>query len=239
MVPLSSLVAGAAALLILNRVILSETHRGKNMCGRFAQYSSRDEYLEALGISREAIPHDPMPVGRFNVAPGTNVLILSERDDALHLDPVFWGYSPEWWSKPALINARSETAFTGRMFKPLLKHGRALVPADGWFEWKATGSQKQPYFIYPKSGKSMFMAALGRAPFGQEHGKEGFVILTAASHQGVFDIHDRRPLVLTPEGAQASLNLDLSDDATIQFPSVVDISNSSPLPWRLRMQLRR
>ena len=56
------------------------------------------------------------------------------------------------------------------------------------------------------------MAALGRAPFGLDHGNEGFVILTASSNQGMIDIHDRRPVVLTPEGAQAWLNQDLSED---------------------------
>ena len=170
------------------------------MCGRFVQYDS------------PLIPHIPTPTGRYNVAPGTKVLILSERDGALHLDPVFWGYGPEWWDKPPLINARSETAFYGRMFRPLLKQGRAIVPADGWFEWKKTGSQKQPFFIYQKSRHPLLMAALGRAPFGEEHGKEGFVILTASSNQGMIDIHDRRPVVLTPEGAQAWLNQDLGDD---------------------------
>ncbi|AUU93263.1 SOS response-associated peptidase family protein [Phytobacter diazotrophicus] len=182
------------------------------MCGRFSQFLSRDEYLEYLGVERPTIPHDPLPVGRYNVAPGTKVLIISERDENLHLDPVFWGYGPEWWDKPPLINARSETAFSGRMFRPLLKNGRAIVPADGWFEWQKTDSVKQPFFIYQKSRKPLFMAALGRAPFGLDHGNEGFVILTASSNQGMIDIHDRRPVVLTPEGAQAWLNQDLSED---------------------------
>ena len=39
-------------------------------------------------------------------------LLLSERDEHLHLDPVFWGYAPGWWDKPPLINARVETAAT-------------------------------------------------------------------------------------------------------------------------------
>lgn len=185
---------------------------GGHMCGRFAQYLSRDDYLDYLGVDRPLIPHDPTPTGRYNVAPGTKVLILSERDATLHVDPVFWGYGPEWWDKAPLINARSETAFSGRMFRPLLKHGRAIVPADGWFEWKKTGSRKQPFFIYQKSRKPLLMAALGRAPFEQEHGKEGFVILTASSNQGMIDIHDRRPVVLTPEGARAWLDQGLGDD---------------------------
>lgn len=75
----------------------------KSLCYASAQYSSREEYLD----------------------------ILSVRNNDLHFDPVLWGYGPEWWHKPALINARSETAFSGRMFRPLIQHGRAVVPADG------------------------------------------------------------------------------------------------------------
>lgn len=59
--------------------------------------------------------------------PGTKVLLLSERDEQLHLDPVHWGYAPGWWDKPPLINARVETAATSRMFKPLWQHGWAIL----------------------------------------------------------------------------------------------------------------
>lgn len=113
------------------------------MCGRFTQYNSREEYLAFLGEEAERdIPYDPEPVGRYNVAPGTRVLLLSERRSQLHLDPVHWGYAPEWWNKPALINTRSETAAGSRMFRPLWEHGRAIVFADGWFEWKQQNGVK-------------------------------------------------------------------------------------------------
>ncbi|PBP70536.1 hypothetical protein CCL15_13375 [Pseudomonas syringae] len=49
----------------------------------------------------------------------------------------------------------------------------------------------------------MFFAALAQVHPGLEpHGGDGFVIITAASDQGMFDIHDRRPLVLSPELAR-------------------------------------
>lgn len=99
------------------------------------------------------IAYDPEPIGRYNVAPGTKVLLLSERDEQLHLDPVHWGYAPGWWDKPPLINARVETAANSRMFKPLWQHGRAICFADGWFEWKRVGDKKQPYFIHRKDGQ--------------------------------------------------------------------------------------
>lgn len=99
------------------------------MCGRFAQSQTREEYLAYLAEEAERdIAYDPEPIGRYNVAPGTKVLLLSERDEQLHLDPVHWGYAPGWWDKPPLINARVETAATSRMFKPLWQQaGRSAL----------------------------------------------------------------------------------------------------------------
>lgn len=143
------------------------------------------------------------------MAPGTKVLLLSERNEQLHLDPVHWGYAPGWWDKPALINARVESAATSRMFKPLWQHGRAICFADGWFEWKREGDKKQPYFIHRKDGKPIFMAAIGSVPFERGDEAEGFLIVTAAAHQGLVDIHDRCPLVLVPEAAREWIRQDI------------------------------
>ncbi|EAV3218519.1 SOS response-associated peptidase [Salmonella enterica subsp. enterica serovar Pomona] len=173
------------------------------MCGRFAQAQTREEYLAYLADEAERdIAYDPEPIGRYNVAPGTKVLLLSERDEKLHLDPVLWGYAPGWWDKATLINARVETAPSSRMFKPLWQHGRAIVFADGWFEWKKEGDKKQPYFIHRKDGKPIFMAAIGSTPFERGDDAEGFLIVTSAADKGLVDIHDRRPLVLSPGTAR-------------------------------------
>ncbi len=115
------------------------------MCGRFAQAQTREEYLAYLADEAERdIAYDPEPIGRYYVAPGTNVLLLSERDEQLHLDPVHWGYAPGWWDKPPLINARVETAASSRMFKPLWQHGRAICFADGWLNGSARATGNSP-----------------------------------------------------------------------------------------------
>lgn len=172
------------------------------MCGRFTQIQSRDDYLEfLLEDAEENIPYDPEPIGRYNVAPGTKVLLLNNRGAGLHLDPVVWSYAPGWWDKAPLINARVETAAASRMFKPLWNHGRAIVFADGWYEWKKEGDKKQPYYIYRKDKKPLFFAAIGKQPFDAGDEAEGFLIVTAAADRGLVDIHDRRPLVFTPEAA--------------------------------------
>ncbi|MGF6100144.1 putative SOS response-associated peptidase YedK [Enterobacter sp. A4] len=59
---------------------------------------NREEYLAYLADKADRdIAYDPEPIGRYNVAPGTKVLLLSGRDELLYLDPVFWGYAPGWW----------------------------------------------------------------------------------------------------------------------------------------------
>lgn len=40
------------------------------MYGRFAQYSSRGDCFDALGIGPEELTRDAEPIGRYNVAPG-------------------------------------------------------------------------------------------------------------------------------------------------------------------------
>lgn len=101
------------------------------MCGRFAQSQSREEYLAYLADEAERdITYDPEPIGRYNVAPGTKVLLLSERDEQLHLNPVHWGYAPGWWDKPPLINARRNGGLQQNVQTSL-----ATWPGDLLFRW--------------------------------------------------------------------------------------------------------
>ena len=53
----------------------------------------------------------------------------------------------------------------------------------------------------------MFFGALAQVSLGLEPQEgDGFVIITAASDQGMVDVHDRKPLVLTPEHAREWLD---------------------------------
>lgn len=65
------------------------------MCGRFSQALTHEEYLAYLAEEADRhIAYDPEPIGRYNVTPGTKVLLLSECDELLHNYPVLWGYAP-------------------------------------------------------------------------------------------------------------------------------------------------
>ena len=57
----------------------------------------------------------------------------------------------------------------------------------------------------------MFFGALAQVHPGLDpQDGDGFVIITAASDQGMVDIHDRKPLVLTPEHAREWLDPNLT-----------------------------
>ena len=189
------------------------------MCGRFVQYQGIADYLEMLASDRPILSgYDNQPIARYNVAPGTRVNILLGDEQGLRIAPVRWGWAPFWakGKRPDPINARVETVTTGKFFKPLWPNGRALVMADGWYEWikdPANPKKKQPYFIRLKSQAPMFFAALAQVHAGLElHEGDGFVIITAASDQGMVDIHDRRPVVFTPENARAWLESEVSEE---------------------------
>ena len=65
-------------------------------------------------------------------------------------------------------------------------------------------SEEAAALLHPtKSKEPMFFAALAEVHAGLKPNEgDGFVIITAASDQGMVDIHDRRPVVFTPERAR-------------------------------------
>jgi putative SOS response-associated peptidase YedK len=187
------------------------------MCGRYSIYESMDHYLKELAPRQLLINgYDLWPIERYNVAPTTRIEVIRSVGETLSVDKVRWGWSPFWakGKRPDPINARVETVMTGRFFKGLWPNGRVLVPANGWFEWvKDPGipKNKQPYFITLKDQKPMFFAGLAEVHYGLEPDeRDGFVIITAASDQGMVDIHDRKPLVLSTEHAREWIDSETS-----------------------------
>ena len=183
------------------------------MCGRFVQRQSLAAYLNELDSEEEVIAGwEDTPLERYNVAPSTQVQLLHSTAGGLIAAPVRWGWSPAWakGKMPPPINARVEKVAEGRFFQQIWKH-RALVAADGWYEWvkdEADPKRKQPYFIRLRDGAPCFFAAIGQFPEagGEPREGDGFVIITADAEGGMVDVHDRRPVVLAPDLAREWLD---------------------------------
>jgi putative SOS response-associated peptidase YedK len=180
----------------------------QTMCGRITQHQSHVAYAREMGwdvddFGRLAGARAPS----WNVPPGTRPWLMHRfGDDKAHMDLVHWGYRPSWAIEkgiPVAINARIEKAATGPFFRALWKSGRAIVPADGWYEWTGEKGRKQPWYIRLKSERPMFLAAITNyRPDREETEGTGFVLVTAAADGGMVDMHDRRPVVFSAEDAE-------------------------------------
>ena len=180
------------------------------MCGRLSQYRGIHDFVEALSMPNPMVNNvGDQPLERYNVAPTTPVALLHLYGEQLFADRVTWGWRPHWATdKPPPINARVEKVAHGPFFRAIWPH-RAIVPIDNWFEWVYEGGdKKQPYLIRRKNWAPILCAAIGHFPYGERKPREldGFVIITADSAGGMVDIHDRRPVVLTPELAREWLD---------------------------------
>ncbi|WP_026077909.1 SOS response-associated peptidase family protein [Pseudomonas sp. PAMC 26793] len=177
------------------------------MCGRLSQYSGIHHFVAALSMPNAlANSVGELPLERYNVAPTTQVALLHLQGNVLHADLVRWGWRPHWAKdRAAPINARVEKVAHGPFFRSIWPH-RAITPIDNWFEWvEEGGPKKQPYLIRRRDGAPVLCASIGQLPDSDEGPGEhdGFVIISAG---GMVDIHDRRPVVLTPDLARQWLD---------------------------------
>jgi putative SOS response-associated peptidase YedK len=168
------------------------------MCGRYRLSRRKqivEEYFDSFGED------DWTP--RYNVAPTQPVPIIRQnpKEPRRELSLVRWGLIP-WWAKDsfgsaAMINARSETAATKPAFREALKLRRCLIPADGFYEWKRNGKEKQPYCFEVRDGKLFAFAGIWekwKDPSAQI--LETCSILTTAPNAVTAVVHDRMPVIL-------------------------------------------
>lgn len=164
------------------------------MCGRY-QLRQLERWKEIARFRLGRAIEVAVPDGfgeRYNIAPQQDVPVLLDN----RLQVLRWGLVPAWSRDPehnGFINARAETVAEKASFRDAFKHGRCLVPADGFYEWQATGgSVKQPYKIELTSGEPFAFAGIAE--------KNGtFAILTSETNALTAQLHHRMAVMLSPE----------------------------------------
>ncbi len=169
------------------------------MCGRYVITSSPEAIRQLFGYAEQ--PNFPP---RYNVAPTQPVPIVRVVEDKRQFALVRWGLIPSWVKDPRmfslLINARGESVNDKPAFRNAMKRRRCLFPADGFYEWQRAGERKRPFFVGPKQGGPIAFAGLWETwigPNGEE--QESAAIVTTAANRTCAPIHDRMPVILSPE----------------------------------------
>ena len=170
------------------------------MCSRY--FLDADGNVIAYTFS---VPLDERVRRRFNIAPTQDAPVVRlSKEGNREMAMLRWGLVPGWAKEigvgTKMINARGESVAEKPAFREAMARRRCLVPASGFFEWKATPGRKQPYAI-TVPGRPLFAFAglweRWRSPDGES--VETFTIVTADANDAVARIHDRMPVILPKE----------------------------------------
>jgi putative SOS response-associated peptidase YedK len=176
----------------------------KVMCGRYTLHKKVDELAKRFNLA--SVSKDISE--NYNVAPGQVMPVITESDDGKrHLELMKWGLIPIWAKDPSigykLINARDDTIFEKPMWRSVILKKRALIPADGFYEWRkplTPKERKQPFYIHPKQTDLFSFAGVWET-WKDNEGQEimTYSIITTEPNKEMASVHNRMPVILHQE----------------------------------------
>lgn len=181
------------------------------MCGRY-RLTRADRLAENFEAVYEGDGEDLRP--RYNIAPTQPVHVIRTNGSARVISSVRWGLIPSWAKDASMaqINARSETLLEKPAFRESVELRRCLIPADGFYEWRRSGTTKQPFHFGMKDGSLFAFAGIwdrwkpAQGPF-----IESCAILTTTPNELLSDVHDRMPMIMRPQHYDAWLTAPASE----------------------------
>jgi len=178
------------------------------MCGRYATSRTsaqlQRDFEAGLSDLYEETGAD------YNVAPTVRAPALIGRVDRdsstmrREIVTARWGLIPSWARDPSiggrLINARAETVGEKPAFRRAFAQRRAVIPADGFYEWYQPtdrGARKQPFYLTGRGGEPLALAGLYEFRRDPQRGWTlSYAILTTSADGEDGRIHDRAPLLV-------------------------------------------
>lgn len=164
------------------------------MCGRYTlTYADLGAVAEEIGALLDPAAlaiHRP----RYNIAPANAAVIARGAGGGTRLVPATWGLR---LGGRFVINVRSESA--AARLPEAFAHGRAVVPADGFYEWTGDKADRRPNWFHDPAGRPLYMAAL---VMDMPSAPPAFAVLTTAARAPVDAVHDRMPALFTAADAR-------------------------------------
>ncbi|MCR9083245.1 MAG: SOS response-associated peptidase, partial [Cyclobacteriaceae bacterium] len=187
------------------------------MCGRYSLSKSKIELEERF---QAEMLSDFKP--RYNIAPTQLVPVVTSQSPK-GFSFFYWGITPEFGrNKPVsqkLINAKAESVHQKITFKSSFKQRRCIIPADGFYEWKKLGKKTSiPHrFTLREGGLFSFAGIWDEYETVDGENQHTFLILTTEPNELVSEVHDRMPVVLTPETEKKWLNNYSSEEELLEI----------------------
>lgn len=190
------------------------------MCGRYELHTHPAAIALDFGIGTI-----PALVPRYNIAPMQLVpVVRRSQAGPRELVAMRWGLVPRWAKDPAIgarmINARSETIAEKPSFRTAYRRHRCLLPADGFYEWKAgAAGTRQPIHIGMKDGGLFAFAGLAErwlSPVGEV--LDTCTIVTTQANALLSPLHDRMPVIVAAPDYERWLDVAHVDVADLFAP---------------------
>lgn len=201
------------------------------MCGRY-QLDLPGHTLASMFDAQLGAGLNGVDGRTWNAAPTQHlpVLLLGSEGHRV-LDAAQWGLIPHWGrAKDApprpLINARVETVAGKASFRNAVRRGRILVPTTGFYEWHGPRGDKTPYSIRVRDTDAFLLAGIAEEwTHADGRAELTYAVLTTEPNELMAGIHDRMPVILDGDAANAWLETPpqdvdrLFDIARIPFPA--------------------
>jgi len=202
------------------------------MSGRYTLQASPEVIAKTFDLQElpDIEPH-------YNIAPGQRIAAVRHIGDRNRLDFLAWGLQPggSQDTTPAPIIAHSETVHEEPLFMHAVTYNRCIIPASGFYEWlPGKGDHTQPYYIRLCNSGLMGFAGLWEKSKTEDGSEvETCCVLTTSANETVQPIHDRMPVILSPDEYGFWLNRHAQDPRELQrlyrpYPS--DLMVSHPVP---------
>lgn len=180
------------------------------MCGRYVVFTDEenDELIEIINGINERYKTEASNMKTGEIFPtDTAPVITGALDNSRDLHLFKWGFPNYMKSGQVIINARCETLCEKPTFRKLIPQGRCVVPASGFYEWKAAdgASKKKDKYLIRASGSGLIYFAGLYGSFSDKTGilSNRFVIITTDANPQMSQIHNRMPVILDKAGAMA------------------------------------
>ncbi len=178
------------------------------MCGRFVLDTAAAQAVAALGAETvsDVLEDDPvLSRPRYNICPTQTVPVVRAGEEGREGVPMRWGFLPHWYKTPTdgplLINARSETVAEKPAFRAACRERRCLIPASGFYEWRASDPKpKTPFYFHAAQAPLFAFAGIWQRWSAEGHEPvETCAILTCDANDAMRPIHHRLPVVIHEE----------------------------------------